>query len=63
MKVDHYNAIHPAEEPLQIVFNFEEDVAEMKLAKEESKTEKLPSEIYSNAPKRPRERFASVVRV
>jgi hypothetical protein len=26
MKVDHYNASHPEEEPLQIVFNFEEDI-------------------------------------
>jgi hypothetical protein len=33
MKVDHYNAAHPGEEPLQIVFNFEEDIEEMKIAK------------------------------
>jgi hypothetical protein len=33
MKVDHYNATHPKEEPLQVPFNFEEDVEEMKLAK------------------------------
>ena len=26
MKVDHYNATHPKEEPLQVVFNFEEGV-------------------------------------
>lgn len=33
MKVDHYNAMHPKEEPLQVVFNFEEDIEEMKIAK------------------------------
>lgn len=33
MKVDHYNAKHLEEEPLQIVFNFEEDIEEMKIAK------------------------------
>jgi len=33
MKVDHYSAAHPAEEPVQVVFNFEEDVEEMKIAK------------------------------
>jgi hypothetical protein len=33
MKVDHYNATHPTEEPFQIPFNFEEDVEEMKIAK------------------------------
>lgn len=33
MKVDHYNAIHPGEEPLQVPFNFEEDIEEMKIAK------------------------------
>jgi hypothetical protein len=33
MKVDHYNATHPSEEPLQIIFNFEEDIEEMKIAK------------------------------
>src|SRR5262249_7316904 len=33
MKVDHYNAAHPKEEPLQIIFNFEEDIEEMKIAK------------------------------
>lgn len=33
MKVDHYNAAHPKEEPLQVVFNFEEDIEEMKIAK------------------------------
>lgn len=31
MKVDHYNDSHPSEEPLQAIFNFEEDVAEMKI--------------------------------
>ena len=33
MKVDHYNAKHPDEEPLQIIFNFSEDIEEMKIAK------------------------------
>src|SRR5260370_16201268 len=33
MKRDHYNAIHPDEAPLQVVFNFEEDIEEMKIAK------------------------------
>ncbi len=33
MKIDHYNAEHPSEEPLQGVFNFEEDIQEMKIAK------------------------------
>jgi hypothetical protein len=33
MKVDHYNAMHPKEDPLQVVFNFEEDIEEMKIAK------------------------------
>jgi len=33
MKVDHYNAIHPDEEPLQVPFNFEEDIEEMKIAR------------------------------
>jgi len=33
MKVDHYNATHSDDEPLQIVFNFEEDIEEMKIAK------------------------------
>jgi hypothetical protein len=32
MKVDHYNATHPGEDPLQIPFNFEEDIEEMKIA-------------------------------
>jgi hypothetical protein len=33
IKVDHYNAKHPEEEVLQIVFNFEEDIEEMKITK------------------------------
>ncbi|MGH6735096.1 MAG: hypothetical protein ACRECX_03320 [Methyloceanibacter sp.] len=33
MKVEHYNASHPREEPLQIPFNFEEDIEEMKIAR------------------------------
>ncbi len=33
MKVDHYNAAHPKEEPLQVIFNFEEDIEEMKITK------------------------------
>jgi hypothetical protein len=33
MKVDHYNATHADEEPLQVPFNFEEDIEEMKIAK------------------------------
>ena len=33
MKVEHYNATHPKEEPLQIPLNFEEDVEEMKIAR------------------------------
>jgi hypothetical protein len=33
MKVDHYNAKHLDEEPLQVIFNFEEDIEEMKIAK------------------------------
>jgi hypothetical protein len=33
MKVDHYNAAHPDDEPLQVPFNFEEDIEEMKIAK------------------------------
>ena len=32
MKVDHYNDEHPNDTPLQIVFDFEEDVEEMKIA-------------------------------
>jgi hypothetical protein len=33
MKRDHYNANHPNEPPLQIIFKFEEDIEEMKIAK------------------------------
>jgi hypothetical protein len=33
MKRDHYNATHPKEEPLEVIFNFEEDIEEMKIAK------------------------------
>jgi hypothetical protein len=33
MKIEHYNATHPNEDPLQIPFNFEEDIEEMKIAK------------------------------
>lgn len=33
MKIEHYNAAHPKEDPLQSVFNFEEDIEEMKIAK------------------------------
>jgi hypothetical protein len=33
MKIDHYNASHPKENPLQAVFKFDEDIEEMKIAK------------------------------
>ena len=33
MKVDHYNATHPEDEPLEVPFNFEEDIEEMKIAR------------------------------
>jgi hypothetical protein len=33
MKIDHYNATRPKEEPIQAVFNFEEDIEEMKIAR------------------------------
>ena len=33
MKVEHYNAAHPKEAPLQVVFNFEEDIEEMKITR------------------------------
>ena len=33
MKRDHYNAMHKDEEPLQVIFNFEDDVEEMKIAR------------------------------
>lgn len=32
MKVDHYNAMHPDEEPIQLILSFEDDVAEAKIA-------------------------------
>lgn len=32
MKVEHYNEIHPEEEDLQTIFDFEEDIEEMKIA-------------------------------
>jgi hypothetical protein len=32
MKVDHYNDMHPEEEKLQMIFDFTEDVEEMKIA-------------------------------
>lgn len=32
MKVDHYNEAHPTEDPLQIVMDFTDDVAEAKMA-------------------------------
>ncbi len=32
MKVDHYNAAHPDEEPIQLVLDFADDVAEAKIA-------------------------------
>ena len=31
MKVEHYNEVHPDEDPIQIVINFEDDVEEMKI--------------------------------
>lgn len=33
MKVEHYNEAHPDEEPIQVVFDFEQDVEEEKIAK------------------------------
>ena len=32
MKAEHYNEAHPDEEPIQPIFNFEEDIEEMKIA-------------------------------
>ncbi|MBL4800864.1 MAG: hypothetical protein JKY45_03150 [Emcibacter sp.] len=32
MKVDHYNDVHPHEEPIQIIMDFEDDIEEMKIA-------------------------------
>lgn len=31
MKIDHYNDAHPDDEPLQAVFDFTDDVEEMKI--------------------------------
>jgi hypothetical protein len=33
MKIEHYNAAHPDDDPLQTSFNFEEDIEEMKIAR------------------------------
>lgn len=33
MKADHYNDAHPDREPIQVHFNFEEDVEEAKIAR------------------------------
>jgi hypothetical protein len=33
MKIEHYNSAHPDEEPIQIPFNFEEDIEEMKISR------------------------------
>jgi hypothetical protein len=32
MKVEHYNATHPNEEPIQLILQFEDDINEMKMA-------------------------------
>lgn len=32
MKVDHYNAAHPDEDPIQLILQFDDDIAEMKIA-------------------------------
>jgi hypothetical protein len=32
MKIDHYNAAHPTEEPIQTVFDFGDDIEELKIA-------------------------------
>ena len=32
MKIDHYNDEHPSEEPLPSLFDFADDVEEMKIA-------------------------------
>ena len=32
MKVEHYNEAHADEEPIQLILDFEDDVAEMKIA-------------------------------
>jgi hypothetical protein len=31
MKVEHYNEVHPDEEPIQVVMNFDDDIQEMKI--------------------------------
>lgn len=33
MKVEHYNEAHPDEEPIQAIFNFEQDIEEEKIAR------------------------------
>ena len=33
MKVEHYNDMHPDEEPLQLILDFVDDIAEMKIAR------------------------------
>jgi len=32
MKVEHYNASHPDEDPIQLILQFDDDIAEMKIA-------------------------------
>ena len=32
MKVEHYNELHPEEEPIQLILQFEDDINEMKVA-------------------------------
>lgn len=32
MKVEHYNGTHPDEEPIQLILQFDDDIAEMKVA-------------------------------
>ena len=32
MKVDHYNSVHPDEEPIQLILDLEDDVEELKIA-------------------------------
>ena len=33
MKVEHYNEAHPNEEPIQLILEFQDDVAEMKITR------------------------------
>lgn len=33
MKVEHYNDMHPDEDPLHVIFDFTDDIAEEKIAK------------------------------